>query len=112
MEDATDSRSALSAPGSIRGWGLEAGPALLLRVVLPRHPFNLYPTHTSRFPRCQNDGDRITPRRATAGWSVGDVCGTLGCYVYGTNGENFIDATAATQAEAWRVACEQPAVTR
>jgi hypothetical protein len=44
---------------------------------------------------------------ALAGWPVGDVRGTLGWYVYGTNGENVIDATAATQAEAWRLACEQ-----
>jgi hypothetical protein len=44
---------------------------------------------------------------ALAGWSIGDIRGTLGWYVYGTNGENVIDATAATQAEAWRLACEQ-----
>jgi hypothetical protein len=37
---------------------------------------------------------------ALAGWSVGDVRGTLGWYVYGTNGENVIHATAATQADA------------
>ena len=44
---------------------------------------------------------------ALAGWTIGDVRGTLGWYVYGRNGENVIDATAATQAEAWRLATEQ-----
>jgi hypothetical protein len=44
---------------------------------------------------------------ALAGWSIGDICGTLGWYVWGRNGENVIDATAAAQAVAWRLACEQ-----
>jgi hypothetical protein len=51
--------------------------------------------------------DAYHAQLALAGWSVGDTCGTLGWRVYGTNGENIIDATAATQAEAWRLACEQ-----
>ncbi|HTK73876.1 MAG TPA: hypothetical protein VL371_01390 [Gemmataceae bacterium] len=37
---------------------------------------------------------------ALAGWSTGDVSRTLGWYVWGQNGENLIDATAATQVEA------------
>jgi hypothetical protein len=43
---------------------------------------------------------RPISRSRRAGWSVGDVRGTLGWYVYGPNGENVVDATAATQAEA------------
>jgi hypothetical protein len=46
-----------------------------------------------------------------AGWSVGDVLfltadGAV-WLVTGTNGENKIEARAATQAEAWHLAAEQ-----
>lgn len=51
--------------------------------------------------------DAYHAQLSLAGWSVGDVRGTLGWYVFGRNGENVIDATGATQAEAWRLACEQ-----
>jgi hypothetical protein len=40
--------------------------------------------------------DAYHAQLALAGWSVGDTRGTRGWYVYGRNGENVIDATAAT----------------
>jgi hypothetical protein len=43
--------------------------------------------------------DAYYAQLALAGWSVGDVRGTLGWYVYGGNGENVVDAMAETQAE-------------
>jgi phospholipase/lecithinase/hemolysin len=42
-----------------------------------------------------------------AGWSVGDVALAQGWLVTGSNGENQMQASGMTQAEAWRLACEQ-----
>jgi hypothetical protein len=46
-----------------------------------------------------------------AGWSIGEVGTSSGWLVAGTNGENVIDATATTQAEVWRLACDVIKVT-
>jgi hypothetical protein len=42
-----------------------------------------------------------------SGWSVGEVRAGRAWQVDRTNGENVIQATGATQAEAWQRACEQ-----
>jgi hypothetical protein len=51
--------------------------------------------------------DECHDRLRRAGWSVGEAAFGSCWLVSGTNGENRIHATAATQAEAWWRACEQ-----
>jgi hypothetical protein len=57
--------------------------------------------------------DESFARLQRSGWSVGDVAVYTAegprWLVTGTNGENHIEARGATQAEAWRRACEQAA---
>jgi hypothetical protein len=53
--------------------------------------------------------DEVLDRLYRAGWSVGDVALTQGWLVTGSNGENQVRAVGATQAQAWRLACEQAA---
>ncbi len=50
--------------------------------------------------------DESADRLRRAGWSCGDVGLAGGWLVTGTNGENVIEARAATQALAWWQACE------
>jgi hypothetical protein len=45
--------------------------------------------------------DECRDRLHRAGWSLGEVCFGATWQVDGTNGENKILATGATQAEAW-----------
>jgi hypothetical protein len=42
-----------------------------------------------------------------AGWSIGEVGGANGWYVYGHRGEQVIDAAGQTSAEAWQAVLEQ-----
>ena len=51
--------------------------------------------------------DESRDRLHRAGWSVGEVGQGALWRVTGTNGENVISASAATQAEAWWGACVQ-----
>ena len=51
--------------------------------------------------------DESAVRLKRSGWSMGDVRTSTGWLVSGTNGENVIEARAATQAEAWHQACLQ-----
>jgi hypothetical protein len=44
-----------------------------------------------------------------AGWTIGEVKHGAAWVVSGRNGENVINATGATQTEAWRRAAEQGA---
>ena len=57
----------------------------------------------SDYPAVDESRDRL--RRA--GWSVGEAAFGPAWVVSGTNGENRLHATGATQAEAWWRACEQ-----
>jgi hypothetical protein len=54
--------------------------------------------------------DEALDRLHRAGWSVGDVVAGSPLIVTDANGENWIRATGATSAEAWRRAGEQAAV--
>src|SRR5919199_6312536 len=51
--------------------------------------------------------DESRERLHRAGWSVGEAVFGPAWSVTGTNGENRLHATGATQAEAWWRACEQ-----
>jgi hypothetical protein len=53
--------------------------------------------------------DDCADRLRRAGWSAGECSFVAGWLVTGTNGENVIRASGATQAAAWRRACEQAA---
>jgi hypothetical protein len=60
----------------------------------------------------QNQIDDCLAQLLASGWSVGDTAFTtetreLVWLVWGTNGENVIRAEGPTQAEAWRMACDQ-----
>jgi hypothetical protein len=46
-------------------------------------------------------------RLKAAGWTVGEVASLSRWHVTGANGENQINASAGSQAEAWRIALEQ-----
>ena len=58
---------------------------------------------TPAYPSVDESLDRL--RRA--GWSVGHVGGPAGWMVSGGNGENAVNATGATLAEAYWRACVQ-----
>jgi hypothetical protein len=51
--------------------------------------------------------DESMSRLQRAGWSVGDAAFGPLWHVTGTNGENRVSASAATQAGAWWAACVQ-----
>jgi hypothetical protein len=53
--------------------------------------------------------DEALDRLHRAGWSIGETVASGTWIVSGANGENRIHATGATQAEAWRNACDQAA---
>jgi len=53
--------------------------------------------------------DEALDRLHRAGGSVGDVVAGGAWIISGANGENQIRAVGRTQAEAWRLACEQAA---
>ena len=55
----------------------------------------------SRYPPVDESRDRLH----RAGWSVGEAAFGPAWVVSGTNGENRLHATGATQAEAWWRAC-------
>jgi hypothetical protein len=57
----------------------------------------------SPYPGVDESRDRLH----RAGWSVGEAAFGPAWVVTGTNGENRLHASAATQAEAWWRACEQ-----
>jgi hypothetical protein len=57
------------------------------------------PTH----PTVDESRDRLH----RAGWSVGEIATALAWVITGTNGENILEARAASQSEAWWRACEQ-----
>ena len=61
------------------------------------------PTTDSAFPSVDESANRLH----RAGWSIGEAGTSAGWRVCGTNGENTIDVTAASQAEAWWRACEE-----
>jgi hypothetical protein len=49
--------------------------------------------------------DECRDRLHRAGWSLGEACCVAARQVDGTNGENRLLATGATQSEAWWRAC-------
>src|SRR5205823_10851704 len=55
--------------------------------------------------------DESRRRLHRAGWSVGEYAAGVGggerWHILGFNGENVLDAKAATQSEAWHRACSQ-----
>jgi hypothetical protein len=51
--------------------------------------------------------DECFDRLRRAGWTVGETASATLWIVTGTNGENRIRAEGQTQAEAWRLACQQ-----
>ena len=61
----------------------------------------------NRLPIQPNPIDVALQRLKAAGWTVGEVASSGRWYVTGGNGENVINASADTQAEAWRIALEQ-----
>jgi hypothetical protein len=55
------------------------------------------------FPSVDESRDRLH----RAGWSVGEFATASAWVVRVTNGENILEARAASQSEAWWRACEQ-----
>jgi hypothetical protein len=51
--------------------------------------------------------DECRDRLHRAGWSVGETVTAPRWQVSGSNGENRLEASGRTQAQAWHRACEQ-----
>src|SRR5262245_18229438 len=50
-----------------------------------------------------------TKKTPHPGWSIGETAAGRSWVVSGSNGENTVNATGRTQAEAWARACDQAA---